>query len=213
MKRKTVFFQLIVVVLIALSYGSSYAGKKTVLVSLFENLSKEKDVVTYEANSNSSSLDFRRKVFSVDRYSEIPRSLLEDRLVGLGVNVVERQSLNKLLLENEFITNSGLADTTTAIEVGKMLGANTLVVGTITDISQERKTFKGYGIRTDSLVVVTNLRVRVIDVEQGEIVYSKNAKGSANIKYGTAKPPIYDSVEDAVKNIVNDEKFVAFFRN
>ena len=132
---------------------------------------------------------------------------MEDKIIELGGRVIERQSLNKLLMENKFISNSGLVDTTTAIEVGKMLGANTLVVGTIIDIKKKKKSFKGYGISTSSLVVTTSMRTRVIDIESGNIIYSKTGKGQASAEYDSREAPIYESIEDAVEQVTNDDKF------
>ena len=99
MKKRIVLVQLIIGIATLIACSSSYAAnsKKVVLVSLYENLSKEKAIVRYEANTTSANLDYRRKTFSVDRYSEIPRALLEDKIIELGGSVIERQSLNKLL--------------------------------------------------------------------------------------------------------------------
>ena len=215
MKRRIVFFQLFVGILTVIACSSSYAGnsKKVVLVSLFENLSKEKAIVRYEANTTSANLDYRRKTFSVDRYSEIPRALLEDKIIELGGSVIERQSLNKLLMEHKFISDSGLVDTTTALKVGKMLGADTLVVGTIVDIKKKKKSFKGYGIATNSIVVTTSLRTRVIDIETGRIIYSKRGKGSASAEYSSREVPIYESIEDAVEQVTDDNNFMLVFQN
>lgn len=211
MKKTTllVFTALLVLVFSASAYSKS---PKVVLVSLFENLSKEKATVQYEAES-TAPLDYRRKRFSVDRYSEIPRTLLEDRIIDLGAEVIERQSLNKLLTEHKFISDSGLVDTSTALKVGKMLGADTLIIGTITDINKQRKKFNGYGIKTDTQVVTTSLRARIIDIETGRILFSQRAKGSASVRYGTEDTPINKSIEVAVEELVESSKFTTFFQN
>ena len=202
-------------ILVCLGFGNlGMAGnsEKIVMVSLFENLSKEKAIVQYEANTTSASLDFRRKTYSVDRYSEIPRTILEDAIIDLGANVVERQSLNKMLMEHKFISDSGLVDTTTALKIAKMLGANTLIVGSITDIGKEKKRFKGYGISTNSVVVTTNMRARGIDIETGKILFSVRSKGIAQISANAGEAPIYESIEDAVENIAQNPKFTAAFQ-
>ncbi len=177
MKRR-LFFQLVVGLVAVIVSSSSFAGssERVVLVSLFENLSKEKAIIKYAAES-TASLDFRSKQFSVDRYSEIPRTLLEDALINMSVKVVERQSLHKMLVEHKFISDSGLVDTTTAIKVAKMLGANALIVGTITDIRKKKKKFKGYGISTSTISVETKIRARVIDLESGQAVFERTPTG------------------------------------
>ncbi|NJN46995.1 MAG: hypothetical protein HC808_11530 [Candidatus Competibacteraceae bacterium] len=57
---------------------------------------------------------------------------LVTELVRQGVPVVERSHLEKVLQEQE-LTYSGLVDLTSAHEVGKLLGANGMVLGTIVD--------------------------------------------------------------------------------
>lgn len=202
---------LIVLVVVLMSATTAMAKHKRVLVALYENLSNVKKVVSYEANTTSASLDNRRKTYSVDRYSEIPRTILEDKIFELGGDVVERQSLNKLLMEHKFISESGLADTSTALKIAKMVGANTLVVGTIVNISKENKHFRGYGISTHSVIATVKVRTRVIDVETARVIYSKRGKGQARSLSRT--PPYSEAIENAVEEVASDDKFAQLFKD
>lgn len=69
-----------------------------------------------------------------------------------GMQVIERQQLNELLREQD-LALSGRVDESSAIEIGKMLGAQYVLTGQATDI-------------------VGNLRmdIRAVDVETSEIV-------------------------------------------
>ena len=93
-----------------------------------------------------------------------------------------------------------------------MLGANTLIVGSITDIAKEKKRFKGYGISTNSVLVTTNMRARGIDIETGQILFSVRSKGVAQVSANSGDTPIYESIEDAVENIAQHPKFTAAFQ-
>lgn len=184
---------------------------KVVFVSLFENLSKIKSSVSYDTGPRND-LDFRNKSMTVDRYSEIPRSLLEDTLSGWGVKLVERQSLNKILEENQFTLLSGLVDSSTALKIGKMIGANMLICGTIIDINNKSKSFTGYGISTKTTQTICNLRVRVIDINTGGIIFSKTVKGttsSTETSHGGEKDEneAVTSIENAIQEIAQDENF------
>lgn len=108
--------------------------KRTVLIPPFENLSSTKSMVSYEVSTNPH-YDNPKRYFTIDRYSEAPRGLVEDVLVNIGVEVVERQRVDQLLLEAEALT--GFVNTENAIKLGKMLGANTIIMGTILNIQSK----------------------------------------------------------------------------
>ncbi len=60
-----------------------------------------------------------------------------------GITIVERQRVNALLVEAEFGGLSGLLDPEKAVKLGKMLGANLIVMGTIIDIHDDVVKFQG----------------------------------------------------------------------
>lgn len=190
-------------------------AKKTdpliVLIPPFENLSGARSMVTYEVGT-SSNPNNPKKRYTVDRYSEIPRSILEDLMISKGVRVIERQRLDQLLQESDFIRLSGLVDTTNAIKIGKMLGANTIVMGTINNIQCKKSTFSGYGIRRKTTTVHCSIRVRIIDIESGNIVFSKFVKGqtayeSSNFSSTSDSDVAYSVIEETLTKLENDEDF------
>lgn len=74
--------------------------------------------------------------------SDLGRYLAEElttRIINSGkANVVERRLMKKVLAEQE-IGASQLVDDETAARIGKILGADTLCTGTITDLGQSAK--------------------------------------------------------------------------
>ena len=119
-----------------------------------------------------------------------------------------------LLVESEFGQLSGLVDPDKAFRLGKLLGANRIVLGTIADISEETKSFKGYGVTTENKVVTAELRVRVLAIETGNVEFSKTAKGSKSYSkstYGELKSSDrhFAAVKAAVIEIAADDRFKA----
>ena len=154
------------------------ARKPVVLVPPFENQSKYHVNVGYEVATGNDPNQPKRH-FTVDRYTEAPRSLFEDMLGNIeGVTIVERQRVDALLAESEFGRLSGLVDTEKALKLGKMLGANVIIMGTIVDIRDEKRDFKGYGIQTKNTEVICQIRVRMLDIEKGTVRFTKIVKGS-----------------------------------
>jgi len=187
-------------------------NSKVVLVLPFENLSNVRSMVTYEVATGSDPNNPKRQ-FRVDRYSEAPRAVLEDILQGMeGVSVVERTRLDAILLESEFGRLSGLVDPEKAVKLGKMLGANLVVMGSILDVSSSRRTFSGYGIRTDTVIVRCSVRVRVVDIESGGQTLSKIVRTSVSYPSsdfgGVSDSDVaYSVIDSALESLRDDADF------
>src|SRR5579884_2317972 len=70
--------------------------------------------------------------------------MLVDRLVNDGkYSVIERKALDKLIAEQNF-SNSDRADASSAAKIGKLLGVDAIVVGSITQFGRDDKS-KGIG--------------------------------------------------------------------
>lgn len=185
-------------------------ASNVVLVPPFENLSRYKAISSYRTNTGTSSDPSRS--FTIDRYSEIPRNKIEDILINNGVDVVERQRIDALVLEGDFVTMSGLVDSSKAIELGSMLGANTIVQGSIVDIKQIQKKFSGYGVSRKINKIVTTLRLRIIDIEKGKVFFSKTFDGDVVSSGSTFSRTEYsdivsESIDSALKTLVDGEDF------
>lgn len=86
--------------------------------------------------------------------------------------VVERAKLQSIITEQGF-TMSGLVDSTkNAVQVGKLLGADFLITGSILTYGEKTVTFKGYGISTEKILTELNLNLKILDVNTGNIEYA-----------------------------------------
>jgi curli biogenesis system outer membrane secretion channel CsgG len=119
--------------------------------------------------------------------------LLVDRLVQDGVySVIERKQLDKILAEQNF-SNSDRVDPNSAARIGKVLGVDCIIVGSITQFGRDdKKTDVGggalggitgrFGIggvqRTKSTAVV-QVTGRMINTSTAEILASITAKSDA----------------------------------
>jgi curli biogenesis system outer membrane secretion channel CsgG len=87
--------------------------------------------------------------------------------------VFERSKLDAILQEQDFQHFSGLVDQTTAVKLGKMIGVDAILTGSITNISFKKGggiSIAGVKIRKSYVKVV--MTIRIIDVTTGEILYS-----------------------------------------
>ncbi len=188
--------------------------KPVVLVPPFENQSKQHENIVYEVGTGIDPNKPKRR-FTVDRYTQAPRTLIENVLGNMeGVTIVERQRVDTLLAESEFGQLSGIVDSEKAIKLGKLLGANLIVVGTIVNISDETKKFNGYGITTENTQVTCQMRFRLLEIETGEVTFSKVVKGSKSYSkssFGQTKNSDrnFAAIEATIEKMAEDADFRA----
>jgi len=119
--------------------------------------------------------------------------LLVDKLVNDGTySVIERKALDKILAEQNF-SNSDRADPTSAAKIGKILGVEAIIVGSITQFGRDdKKTGVGgagiggvtgrFGIggvsRSESKAVVA-VTARMINTDTAEILASATGTGQS----------------------------------
>ena len=120
--------------------------------------------------------------------------LLVKHLVKDGTySVIERKMLDKILAEQNFST-SDRANPASAAQIGKILGLDAMIVGTITQFGDENKNqtiggggggWGGFGIggisRKESKAIVT-VDARVIDIDTAEILAVADGKGESKRK-------------------------------
>jgi curli biogenesis system outer membrane secretion channel CsgG len=119
--------------------------------------------------------------------------MLVDRFVnGAVYSVIERKALDTILREQNF-SNSDRADANTAAKLGRILGVDAIVIGSITQFGRDDKSTNvggggigglagRYGIggvgRKESKAVV-NITARLVNVETGEILASATGQGTS----------------------------------
>ena len=95
--------------------------------------------------------------------------------------VFERIKLDAILEEQDFQVYSGRVDPSTAVKIGKMLGVDLIVTGSVTSIVYQ----KSGGIKLGPLSLKKSsasvtMTVRAINVTTGEIIFSAVKKGTTS---------------------------------
>jgi len=98
-----------------------------------------------------------------------------------GFRVFERVKLDAILKEQDFQAYSGRVDPSTAVKIGKMLGVDLIVAGSVTSIVYK----KSGGIKIGPLSLkkssaTVTVTVRAINVTTGEIIFSEVKKGTTS---------------------------------
>ena len=117
--------------------------------------------------------------------------LLIDKLVNDGnYRMVDRQAMAKILAEQNF-SNSNRADPNTAAQIGKLLGVQAIIVGSITQFGRDDKNYGGSGgggswysrgagaLSIKKSKATVGITARIIDVNTGEILASSTGTGSS----------------------------------
>ena len=117
--------------------------------------------------------------------------MLVDRLVNGGAySVIERKALDKLIQEQNF-SNSDRADPASAARIGKLLGVDAIIVGSITQFGRDDKStnlgglgaaagrFGVGGIGKKESKAVVQITARLVNVETGEILASAPGLGES----------------------------------
>jgi curli biogenesis system outer membrane secretion channel CsgG len=87
-------------------------------------------------------------------------------------SVVERTKLKAIVTEQGF-TMSGLVDSTkNAVQVGKLLGADFLITGSVLTYGEKVVKFKGYGVSTEKNIKELIVNIKVLDMNTGNIEYA-----------------------------------------
>jgi curli biogenesis system outer membrane secretion channel CsgG len=118
--------------------------------------------------------------------------LLVKHLVKDGTySVIERRALDKILAEQNF-SNSDRANPSSAAKIGKLLGVDAIIVGSITQFGGENKNTKiggggggwggfgmgGVGLKKSKAIVA--LDARIVDIDTGEILAVAEGKGESS---------------------------------
>ncbi len=118
--------------------------------------------------------------------------LLVKRLVQDGTySVIERKAMDKILAEQNF-SNSDRANPNSAAKIGKLLGVDAIIVGSITQFGNETKNqgvggggggWGGFGLggfkHKESKAIVA-LDARVVNIDTGEIMAVAEGKGESS---------------------------------
>jgi curli biogenesis system outer membrane secretion channel CsgG len=117
--------------------------------------------------------------------------LLVEKLVNDGkVSVIERKAIDKILAEQN-LSNSDRVDPTSAAKIGRILGVDAIIMGSITQFGRDDKQTNvggfgrslgkfgvgGLGMKNSKAVV--QLTARVVSTDTAEILAAVNGKGES----------------------------------
>lgn len=98
-----------------------------------------------------------------------------------GFCVVERARVAALLQEIGFVY-SGLVDQErSAVQIGKLLGADFIALGTIVNYSTDRVGYSGYVIHVGTTIYSLQVAVKLVEVTSGSLVYSDLLEGRQSV--------------------------------
>jgi curli biogenesis system outer membrane secretion channel CsgG len=172
---------LVCLVALAASIPATAQGqKKRVAVMNFDFTAVQNDVIAIFGNRQ----DVGRGV----------SDLLVDRLVTDGrYSVIERKELDKIISEQNF-SNSDRADPNSAAKLGRLLGVDAIVIGSITQFGRDDKStnvgggaFGGIagryglgGVGKKSSKAVVQINARMVNTDTGEILAVAQGRGESN---------------------------------
>jgi len=119
--------------------------------------------------------------------------LLVDKLVSDGIySVIERKALDKILAEQNF-SNSDRADPSSAAKIGKVLGVDAIIIGSITQFGRDDKStavgggalggvtgrFGIGGIKKSKATAAVAVTARMINTSTAEILASATGRGES----------------------------------
>jgi curli biogenesis system outer membrane secretion channel CsgG len=118
--------------------------------------------------------------------------LLVKYLVQDGTySVIERKALDKIMSEQNF-SNSDRANPTSAARLGKLLGVDAIIVGSVTQFGNETKNtnvggggggFGGFGIggiKHSNSKAIVNIDARIVDIDTAEILGVAEGHGQSS---------------------------------
>ena len=129
---------------------------------------------------------------NVDIGNGISDMLVEDLVKGGAYSVIERRALEKVMQEQNF-SNSDRADPASAAKLGKLLGVDAIVMGSITQFGRDDKATSGGGglfgrrlggfglggVSKKESKAVVGLTARVVSIDTAEILIAASGTGES----------------------------------
>jgi len=122
-------------------------------------------------------------LWSIDsELSKAATDLMINALVNTNrFRVFERNKLEAILQEQDFQVSSGRVDPSTAVKIGKMIGVDSIVTGSVTSIMFSKSGGITLGpVNLKKSVATVTIMVRAINVTTGEIIFSEVKKGTTS---------------------------------
>lgn len=172
---------IILLVLQTISAWGQGAQKRRVAVFDFDNAAVQGGIMIPFADTKAPDL------------GKAAADLLITKLVQDGsVSVIERAAIDKLMAEQDF-SNSGRGDPLTAAKLGRILGVDAIILGTITHYDYSDKTTGGGGARfggfggasmktKHDLSAKVQISTRLVSPDTAEVLAVSEGTGEVNRK-------------------------------
>ena len=190
------------------------AEEKKFMIPPFENFSPCKARTEYEVTYNDTGdpTTLIKKTFEIDQYSEAARSLLENRMVNMKAKMIERRRIDQMICESKLTRETGYINEESALKMGKIIGADTLLMGTILNIQNKNETVKSYNLNEKISKTICSIRIRIINIESGDVFFSETAMGeavSSSSNYGENidSDSAYTALAESIKNLFAMDSF------
>ncbi|MFA7092135.1 MAG: CsgG/HfaB family protein [Arcobacteraceae bacterium] len=172
-------------------------------------------------SSTKKTVSAKREVDA--RLSQTLTPLLESKIAQLsGTTLVARNDIEKINEELK-LQDSGLLDSASAVEFGKLLGAKYIVTGSIDNVEINQRNHEGAAIAvnqftrhspnddvkiaglvgrvltsfTDGILIKTTITVKILNVQTGQILYAQTLSDDVHI--GKFQNPTYDVYIGGIK--------------
>lgn len=205
-------------------YTSATTKKAGVIAGIIVN--EEGAGVGAGAKSAKKTVSVKREVDA--KLSQTLTPLLESKIAQLsGTTLVARNDIEKINEELK-LQDSGLLDSSSVVEFGKLLGAKYIVTGSIDNVEINQRSHEGAAVAvnnvtsrsndmntkivglvgrvltsfTDGILIKTTITVKVLEVQTGKILYAQTMSDDVNI--GKFSNPTYDVYIGGIKAAIID---------
>ncbi len=167
--------------------NKSYQSVKTKYTTLL-NQSIIVAVLPFEDKDNNSE---------VNKYSQKTRDLIIEKLISQNINVVNRSHIDPILKEIKF-RRTKLVNKKAYAELGKILGASVLIVGSIYNY-RENSYIAPYSTERFSESRI-ELTINYISVEDGQQILTHSLEGDVTEFSDLGKPTKFSAITKAIQN-------------
>lgn len=162
-----------------LATGCAASQKTTLQQAVSSNVTQHVESAYTGPKRRVGIVDFENKTAYGTRLGSAASDILVTELVKSGkFIVVERDKMAKLM-EEQKLGMTGAIDPKTAASVGKMLGLNAIVTGSISQFGVATTGSDYLITQSKKQVASCTVDVRVVDVETGQIIWADSGKGES----------------------------------
>ncbi len=196
--------------LILLAFTCNVSASTKIIIPPFENFSNYQTRTEYETiiRDNDDITKITRVSFPIDQYSEISRSILENKVQRLGGSVIERTRVDQIINEQKLTQNNKYVNEQTALSMGKLVGASTLLMGSILSFRINEEIITAYGLNQRIKTIVCAIRIRMVDIKSGKLLFSDIVEGENKIfSSGAVRRITNNEMEPALSKALHNFTF------